>query len=59
MGGSLIKIVKLKTKHFFYYSRHVRYLGCPLLGGFTVYTDLFTLTTTHVLMTVDDISKII
>ena len=30
LGGSLTKIVVFETKHF------VRYLGCPLLGGFTV-----------------------
>ena len=36
LGGSLTKIVTFGTKHFFRYSRHVRYLGCPLLGGFTV-----------------------
>ena len=30
LGGSLTKIVTFGTKHF------VRYLGCPLLGGFTV-----------------------
>ena len=37
LGGSLTKIVAFGTKHFVRYSRHVRYLGCPLLGGFTVY----------------------
>ena len=36
LGGSLTKIVTFETKHFVRYSRHVRYLGCPLLGGFTV-----------------------
>ena len=36
LGGSLTKIVTFGTKHFVRYSRHVRYLGCPLLGGFTV-----------------------
>ena len=30
------KIVTFRTKHFVRYSRHVRYLGCPLLGIFTV-----------------------
>ena len=30
LGGSLTKIVTSGSKHF------VRYLGCPLLGGFTV-----------------------
>ena len=36
LAGSLTKIVTFGTKHFVRYSRHVRYLGCPLLGGFTV-----------------------
>ena len=36
LGGSLAKIVTSGTKHFFRYSRRVRYFGCPLLGGFTV-----------------------
>ena len=36
LGGSLTKIVTFGTKHFVRYSRHVRYLGCPLLGGFIV-----------------------
>ena len=36
LGGSLTKIVTLGTKHFVRYSRRARYLGCPLLGGFTV-----------------------
>ena len=36
LGGSLAKIVTIGTKHFVRYWRHVRYLGCPLLGGFTV-----------------------
>ena len=30
------KIVSFGTKHFVRYSRHVHYLGCPQLGGFTV-----------------------
>ena len=38
MGGSLTKIVTFETKHFIRYSRHVRYLRCPLLGGFTVFS---------------------
>ena len=38
LGGSLTKIVTFETKHFVCYSRHVRYLGCPLLGGFAVIT---------------------
>ena len=33
LGGSLTKIVTLGTKHFVRYSRHVRYLACPLLGA--------------------------
>ena len=37
LGGSLTKIVTFGIKHFVRYSRHVRYLGCPLLGGFTVF----------------------
>ena len=36
LGGSLTKIVTFGIKHFVGCSRHVRYLGCPLLGGFTV-----------------------
>ena len=36
LGGNLKKIVAFGTKHFARYSRHVRYLRCPLLGGFTV-----------------------
>ena len=36
LGGSLTKIVTFGTKHVVRYSRHVRYLGCPLLGSFTV-----------------------
>ena len=34
--GSLTKIVTFGTKYFVRYSRHARYLGCPLLRGFTV-----------------------
>ena len=37
LRGSLTKIVTFGTKHFVRYSRHVRYLGCPLLGGFNIY----------------------
>ena len=37
LGGNLKKIVTFGTKRFVRYSRHVRYLECPLLGGFTVY----------------------
>ena len=36
MGGSLTKIVIFGPKHFVRYSRHFRYLGCLLFGGFTV-----------------------
>ena len=43
LGISLIKIVTLGTKHFARCSRHVHYLGCPLLGGLTV---LFTVNET-------------
>ena len=37
LEGSLTKIVIFGTKHFVRYSRHVCYLGCPLLRGFTVW----------------------
>ena len=36
LGDSLTKIVTFGTKHFVRYSSYVRYLGCPLLRGFTV-----------------------
>ena len=36
LGGNFIKIVTFGTKCFVCYLWHVRYLGCPLLGGFTV-----------------------
>ena len=37
LGGSLTKFVPFETKILSaIYSRHVCYLGCPLLGGFTV-----------------------
>ena len=36
MGGDLRKNVTFGTKSFVRYSRHIRYLGSPLLGGFTV-----------------------
>ena len=36
LGGSLTKIVSVWTQHFVCYSRHVRYLRYPQLGGFTV-----------------------
>ena len=35
LGGNLRKIVIFRTKRFAHYSRHVRYLRCPLLGVFT------------------------
>ena len=38
LGGNLTKIVTFGTNHFVRYSRHVRYLGCPLLGAFTVFS---------------------
>ena len=38
LGVSLTKIVAFEIKHFVRYSRHVRYLGCPLLGGFIIGT---------------------
>ena len=38
LARSLTKIVTFGTKHFVRYSRPVRYLGCPLLGGFTILT---------------------
>ena len=41
LGGSLPKIVTFVTKHFFRCSRHVRYLGCPLLRGFTVHDTIY------------------
>ena len=38
LGGNLTKIIiRFGTKRFVRYSRHVRYLECPLLGGFTVF----------------------
>ena len=36
LEGSLTKIVTFGTKYFVGYPRHIRYLGCLLLGGFTV-----------------------
>ena len=36
LGGSLTNIITFGIKHFVRCSRHVRYLGGPLLGGFTV-----------------------
>ena len=43
LGGSLTENVTFATKHFVRYSRHVRYLGCPLLRGFTVLITLLLL----------------
>ena len=37
LGGNFKKIVIFGTKCFVCYLWHVSYLGCPLLGGFTVY----------------------
>ena len=37
LGGNLKKIVTFGTKCFVHYSWHVRYLGYPLLGGFTLF----------------------
>ena len=36
LGGSLTKVVTFGTKYIVRCSMHVRYLGCQLLGGFTV-----------------------
>ena len=41
LGGNLKNIFLSGTKCFVRYSWHVRYLGCPLLGGFTVEQFLF------------------
>ena len=41
LGCSLTKTVTFGTKHFIHYSRHARYLGCPLLGGFTVLESIW------------------
>ena len=38
LGGSLTKIVTFGAKRFVRYASYVRYLGCPLLGGFTAST---------------------
>ena len=37
LGRNLKKIVTFGTKCFLRYSWNVRYLGCPLFGGFTVF----------------------
>ena len=39
LGGNFKKIVTFETKCFVRYYWHVRYLGCPLLGGFTVFAE--------------------
>ena len=36
LGGNFKKIVTYGTQRFVRYSWHVHYLGCPLLGGFTI-----------------------
>ena len=41
MGGKLTKIVTFGTTNFVRYSRHVRYLGCPLEGKFLYFFYLF------------------
>ena len=35
LGGNFKKILTFGTKPLVHYSWHVRYLGCPLLGGLT------------------------
>ena len=45
LGGNLTKIVTFGTKQFVCYSTHVRYLGCPLLEGFTVENLGFVIST--------------
>ena len=37
LGGNLKKFFTFGTEHFVRHSWHVHYLGCPLLGGFTVF----------------------
>ena len=37
LRGSLTEVVTFGTEHFVGYSRHVRYLVCPLVRGFTVF----------------------
>ena len=37
LGGNLTKIVTFATKRFVRYPRHVRCLGYPPLGGFTLH----------------------
>ena len=41
LRGNLKKIVPSGIKCFISYSWHVHYLGCPLLGGFTVLRKLW------------------
>ena len=41
MGGKLTKIVTFGTTNFVRYSRHVRYLGCPLGGKFLYFFYFF------------------
>ena len=41
LRGSLTKIVTFWAKNFVCYLRHVRFLGCPLLGGFTVFSSIY------------------
>ena len=36
LGSNFKKVVTFGIKYFVRYSWHFRYLGCPLLGGFTV-----------------------
>ena len=43
LGGNFKKIVTFGTKRFVLYSWRVPYLGCPLLGGFTVITNIWWL----------------
>ena len=42
LGGNFKKIITFGTQHFVLYSWPVRYLGCLLLGGFTVQAFSFT-----------------
>ena len=43
LEGSLTEIATFRTNHFVHYSKHVRYLGFALLGGFTVLCGAETL----------------
>ena len=49
MGDNLAKIVISGINRCVRYSRHVRHLGCPLLGGFTV---VFLLNISLIIITV-------